>query len=60
LAIFWTHIPYAALKTIIVNVGPPMCVKDHPAVAAEECIERFREALEARAKALSGETLKAR
>jgi len=60
MAIFGTHIPFAVPKTIIVNVGQPMCVKDYLVEGAEETIERFRAALEARVKTLFGETFRAR
>lgn len=52
LAIFGTHIPIVVPGKIRVNVGEPMFIRDYPAGKAEDTIESFRHALEARVKGL--------
>lgn len=59
LALYGTHIPFPVPKTVIVNVGNPMHIKDYLTGGEVETIESFRSALEARVKALFAEALKA-
>jgi len=60
LALYGTHIPFPVPKTVIVNVGKPMQIKDYLKGGEEETIENFRSALETRVKTLFAEALKAR
>ncbi len=59
LAFYGTHIPFPVPKTVIVNVGGPMQIRDYLAGGEVETIENFRGALEARVKTLFAEALKA-
>jgi len=52
LAMFGTHWPWVTPGTIRVNVGAPMNILPHLAAEPEACIDSFRDALEARVKAL--------
>jgi 1-acyl-sn-glycerol-3-phosphate acyltransferase len=58
LAIYGSQKPWLVPGTIKVNVGEPMFVRDHIGAAANDVVERFRSALEARVKALFLELLK--
>ncbi len=52
LAIYGSQKPWLVPGTIKVNVGEPMFIRDHIGTAANDVVERFRSALEARVKAL--------
>jgi 1-acyl-sn-glycerol-3-phosphate acyltransferase len=58
LAIYGTQIPWLVPGTIRVNVGEPMFVKDYSRGSCNEVVERFRNALEVRVKALFLDLLK--
>lgn len=58
LAIFGTQIPFMIPAKIRINVGRPMYVTDYLVDGADETIEKFKNALEARVKALFFEFLK--
>jgi 1-acyl-sn-glycerol-3-phosphate acyltransferase len=59
LAMFGTHIPFLIPGKIRVNVGQPMYIADYLGNEVEETVGRFRDALEARVKALFLELLRA-
>ena len=52
LAILGTHFPFMVPVKIKVNVGSPMYVNDYLTEKEGETIEKFKNALEARVKAL--------
>jgi 1-acyl-sn-glycerol-3-phosphate acyltransferase len=57
LAMFGTQIPFMIPGKIRVKVGPPMYIIDHLASGFEETVENFKNALEAKVKALFRELL---
>lgn len=59
LAMFGTHIPFLIPGKIRVNVGQPMYIADYLGNEVEETVGHFRDALEARVKALFLELLRA-
>lgn len=52
LAMFGTHWPWVTPGTIKVNVGAPMDILPHLTADPDNCIDSFRDALEARVRAL--------
>jgi len=58
LAIFGTQIPFMIPAKIKVNISNPMYIADYFGEGGEETIEKFKNALEARVKALFLELLK--
>jgi hypothetical protein len=56
---FGTHVPFLVPGKIRVNVGQPMYIADYLSVGFDETVGRFRDALEARVKALFLELLRA-
>jgi 1-acyl-sn-glycerol-3-phosphate acyltransferase len=58
LAFFGTHRPLFLPVRVRLNVGRPMFITDHLAGSAEESVERFRTALEARVESLFFELLR--
>ncbi len=58
LAIYGSQKPWLVPGTIRVNVGAPMYVREHIGGAADDVVERFRQALELRVKFLFLELLK--
>jgi hypothetical protein len=59
LAFFGTHMPWVTPGTIKVNVGAPMDILPHMSDDLGESVEAFRQALEARVRALFLELIKA-
>jgi len=58
LAIYGTQKPWLVPTTIRVNVGEPMFIQDYSRGTADEIVERFRNALELRVRALFLDLLK--
>jgi hypothetical protein len=55
---FGTHIPFLIPGRIRVNVGQPMYIADYLSDEVEKTVGWFRDALEARVKALFRELLR--
>ncbi len=52
LAMFGTQTPFLIPAKILINVGEPMYITDYLGSGVDDCIENFKNALEARVKAL--------